>query len=92
MRRLTLVLFLSVTSIATPALAASPDPVAGPAPTSGVRSQFYIFDGSSFEAGAKVPGMELMNPRSAARFGRLVSLKKDLLAGISHSRRDRSLK
>lgn len=92
MRRLALVLFVSVSSAAvTPALAASPDPVGAP-PAGGVRSQFYIFDGSSFEAGAKVPGMELMNPRSAARFGRLMSLKKDLLAGIGNTRKDRSLK
>ncbi len=89
MRRLVLALFVSASSVATvPALAASPDP----APGNGVRSQFYIFDGSSFEAGAKVPGVALMNPRSAARFGRLMSLKKDLMVGIRSSLKDRSLK
>lgn len=89
MRRLALVLLVCASSVAPlPALAASPDP----APTRGVRSQFYIFDGSSFEAGAKAPGMALMNPRAAARFGRLMSLKKDLLGGIAGSLKDRSLK
>ena len=70
---------------ASPALAASPD-------EKPVRSQFYIFDGSSFEAGVKGPSLELLNPRQAARFSRLMSLKKDLLAGLGVTLKERALK
>lgn len=86
MRRLALIVMCSV--LTAPALAASPDP----APTGSVRSQFYIFEGSSFEAGAKGPSLDLVNPRQAARFGRLVSLKKDLLGGLGKTLKERALR
>ena len=83
MRTIAVAIALLTTSSA---LAASPDPAAK------LRSQFYIFDGSSFEAGARGPSLELLNPRQAARFSRLMSLKKDLLQGMSETLKDRSLK
>jgi len=88
MRRLVLALVLT-TSSATAAFAVEPPDAAG---KPGVRSQFYIFDGSSFEVGARTPGIDLMNPRQAARFGRLMSLKKDLLRGLASTSRERVLR
>lgn len=85
MRRLALVLTVSSLT-ATTAFAADP------ADKPGVRSQFYIFEGSSFEAGAKTPSIDLMNPRKAARFGRLMSLKKDLMRGMASTSRERVLR
>lgn len=84
MRRLALVVTLSLCPL--PALAADPNPAGG------TRSQFYIFEGSSFAAGTKGPSLDLVNPRAAARFGRLVSLKKDLLSGLGKTLRERSLR
>ena len=43
-------------------------------------------------AGAKVPAIALMNPRKAARFERLMSLKKDLLQGLVSSVKERALR
>lgn len=85
MRGFVLALVLTASS-ATTASAAEP----GDKP--GVRSQFYIFEGSSFEAGAKTPSIDLMNPRKAARFGRLMSLKKDLMRGMASTSRERVLR
>lgn len=84
MRRLVLA-FVLVSSTVSSAMAASPD-------DKPVRSQFYIFDGSSFEAGARGPAVALTNPRKAARFERLVSLKKDLLSGMRANVRERALR
>lgn len=86
MRRLAVIVTVSL--LPMPALAASPDP----APAGSVRSQFYIFEGSSFEAGANGPSLDLVNPRQAARFGRLASLKKDLLGGLGKTLKERALR
>ncbi len=80
--------FVVVSCAVSSSFAASPDDK----PLGPVRSQFYIFDGSSFEVGAKGPAVALMNPRKAARFERLVSLKKDLLAGMHSNVRERALR
>lgn len=88
MRHLAFVSLITVASSSAPALAASPEPQ----PSSPLRSQFYIFDGSSFEAGPRAPSLALMNPRAAARFDRLLSLKKDLLVGLGPSLKERALK
>lgn len=75
--------FLAVFAIASvsPALAAEPT-------DKGVRSQFYIFDAQSFEAGARGPSLELMRPHVGARFARMLELKKDLMPGIGQARKD----
>lgn len=86
MRRFAIIVVSSLLS--APALAASPDP----GPAGSVRSQFYIFEGSSFEAGERGPSLDLVNPRQAARFGRLVSLKKDLLGGLGKTLKERTLR
>lgn len=88
MRRLALVCLASLLA-STPALAASPDPVKTKTST---RSQFYIFDGTSFEGRSRTPGIELMSPHRAARFDRLMSLKKDLVTNIFKTRGDRALR
>lgn len=84
MRRLALA-FVLVSATVSSAFAASPD-------DKPVRSQFYIFDGSSFEVGAKRPSAVFTNTRAAARFERLVSLKKDLLTGMRDNVRERALR
>lgn len=76
---------LTLASLATTALAASPEPT-------GPRQQFVIFDQLTFNGGVPKPSIDLMNPRRAASFGRLLELKKDLLAGLGASLKDRSLK
>jgi hypothetical protein len=65
---------------------------ASPDPKGNVRSQFYIFEGSAFESGVKGPNVEAFGPRQAARFGRLLELKKDLTPGIGQSLKDRAFK
>ncbi|MCC6624258.1 MAG: hypothetical protein IT385_23605 [Deltaproteobacteria bacterium] len=83
MRRLAFPLIALVAlASSSPALAADPTQ-RGP-----VRSQFYIFDTQTFEAGPRGPGFELMRPHVEARFARMLSLKKDLLPGIGHARKD----
>lgn len=81
----TLGLALALTLFGSTALGASPDP--GP-----TRSQFYIFEGSSFEVGARGPQADLYGPRQTARFGRLLELKKDLTPGIGRSLKERTFK
>jgi len=76
---------LTLASLAPTALAASPEPT-------GPRQQFVIFDQLTFNGGVPKPSIDLMNPRRAASFGRLLELKKDLLAGLGASLKDRSLK
>lgn len=79
-------LALALTLPALSAHAASPDPRDSP------RARFYIFDGSAFEVGPRLPGIDAFGPRQAARFGRLLELKKDLTPGIGQALKDRTFK
>jgi len=75
---------LAVFALASTSSALAADPTQrGP-----VRSQFYIFDTQTFEAGARGPSFELVRGHGEARFARMLSLKKDLLPGIAHARKD----
>ncbi|MBL8784189.1 MAG: hypothetical protein JNJ59_04730 [Deltaproteobacteria bacterium] len=82
---LALVSTLSLAALAPATLAASPEPT-------GPRQQFVIFDQLTFNGGLPKPSIDLTNPRRAASFGRLLELKKDLLAGLGATLKDRSLK
>lgn len=76
--------FVAVLALASSSSALAADPTErGP-----VRSQFYIFDTQVFEAGPRGPGFEVMRPHVEARFARMLSLKKDLIPGIVHARKD----
>jgi len=68
----------------SPTVASAADPTQPP----GVRSQFVIFDGQSFVVGPRGPEFELARAREDARFARMLQLKKELLPGIAHSRKD----
>ncbi len=86
MKRLVTTLTLSLFStslLTTTALSAAPDPV---------RSRFYIFEGTSIESGSKGPALDVFGPRQAARFGRLLQLKKDFTPGIGQALKDRAFK
>lgn len=74
---------LTLTLLSSSALAASPEPV---------RSRFYIFEGTSIESGTKGPALDVFGPRQAARFGRLLELKKDFTPGIGQALKDRAFK
>lgn len=74
---------LTLTLFSTSALAASPDPV---------RSRFYIFEVTNIESGARGPALDVFGPRQAARFGRLLELKKDFTPGIGQALKDRAFK
>jgi hypothetical protein len=74
---------LASLALAPTALAAAPEPV---------KSRFYIFDGSSFEGRVSAPGLDVFGPRQAARFGRMLDLKKDLLPGLATSLKERTFK
>lgn len=74
---------LTLTLSSSAALAASPEPV---------RSRFYIFETTSIEAGSRGPALDVFGPRQAARFGRLLELKKDFTPGIGQALKDRAFK
>lgn len=74
---------LTLTLLSSSAFAANPDPV---------RSRFYIFEGTSIESGTKGPALDVFGPRQAARFGRLLELKKDFTPGIGEALKDRAFK
>ena len=76
---------LVLSILAPSAFAASPEPQA-------VRERFYIFEGTSIEAGSRGPALDVFGPRHSARFGRLLELKKDLTPGIGHALKDRAFK
>ncbi len=56
------------------------------------RSKFYDFGEQLVNGSTRGPTLDLFNGRRAADFGRLLSLKKDLLPQIFASRAERTFK
>ena len=75
-------------ALAAPAAASA----ATPPESGGTKSQFVIFGEQYFEANHAGPTMSRMTGRQAARFERMMSLKKELVPGILSARKSLSFK